>query len=104
MLAFPSEASNARATVAFQHRNLRGAAPHIFGLRGALQGWEAVRSRSFAGDEVRRLAESPPPGYRLLLQVCLLLFEGLAPDLTTGRRRDGTCLRRRVRAVISPGW
>jgi 5-methylcytosine-specific restriction enzyme subunit McrC len=54
-------------------------------LREALGGLQDVRSAMWSLDEARRLAVDPPAeDYRSLLQLCLLVAEGLTPGLEAG--------------------
>jgi 5-methylcytosine-specific restriction enzyme subunit McrC len=86
-------------------------------LRQALPGWEGVPARSFTGGEVRQVVEaSAPADYRPILELCLLLTEGLAPGMSAGTTPSPTFLldmervfeqyltRGLVRALDRPGW
>jgi len=54
-------------------------------LRQALRGWHDAQPRPWTVNEVRRVVEAPlPPNYQPLLELCLLLSEGLAPGLSAG--------------------
>jgi 5-methylcytosine-specific restriction enzyme subunit McrC len=62
-------------------------------LRQALRGWHDAPARSCTVEGVRRVLEAPlPPNYRPLLELCLLLSEGLAPGLSEGTTPTPTFL------------
>lgn len=86
-------------------------------LRQTLRGWDQVQSRRWTAEEVRwLLKQHMPPDYQSLLELCLLLCEGLAPGLPAGttpspsflldlERVFERCLTRGlVEAFDQPGW
>ncbi len=57
----------------------------VAGLSEALLGWAGISSWSPSTEELTRLAEKPVrEDYRTLLELCLLLWQGLAPGPQTG--------------------
>ncbi len=65
----------------------------LAGLREALTGWGDVRSRTLSTEELTRLAEQPVrEDYRSLLELCLLLWQGLAPGMQPGDTPSPTFL------------
>lgn len=71
-------------------------------LRETLAGLEDVQVAAWTLEEVHQLAEEPPcPEYRPLLELCLLLAEGLIPGLASGSRPAPTFLLNMERAFES---
>ncbi len=87
------------------------------GLRQALAGWDGIQSRALSPEDFIGLAENPVrEDYRLLLELCSLLWQGLAPSLQPGNRPSPSFLldlervferyltRGLLEAFRRPGW
>jgi 5-methylcytosine-specific restriction enzyme subunit McrC len=86
-------------------------------LREGLSGWEGIRSRPPLIEELNRLAEEPVrEDYRLLSELCVLLWQALAPGVQPGNTPSPTFLldlervferyltRGLLEAFRRPGW